>query len=286
MLREDGSLELYESEAEFQASLPGWAARDRFGIAYRHLERRRARRLSARPFAALHQRHLRAGLEDGRRSRSCSARRSGATPKRAGAALRARRRRPRRCRRATGAMLQLRPGPHRHGRHARDRGGRLVAPAGAAARRPMPLETERGYNTTLPDDRLRREAAARSFPGHGFVITPLDTGLRVGGAVELGGLKLPPNFARVEGDAGARRSASCPASTRRAARNGWAFARRCPNSLPVIGASRAASQRLLCLRPRPSRPDAGRGDGRLGRRSRSRARRRRIDLAPFQPQRF
>ena len=27
MLREDGSLELYESDAEFRASLPGWAAR-------------------------------------------------------------------------------------------------------------------------------------------------------------------------------------------------------------------------------------------------------------------
>ena len=37
MLHEDGSLELYESEAEFQASLPGWAARERFGIGYRHL---------------------------------------------------------------------------------------------------------------------------------------------------------------------------------------------------------------------------------------------------------
>lgn len=37
MLREDGSLELYESESEFDASLPGWAARDRFGIEYRHL---------------------------------------------------------------------------------------------------------------------------------------------------------------------------------------------------------------------------------------------------------
>ena len=38
MLREDGSLELYESEAEFRASLPGWAARQRFGIGFRHVE--------------------------------------------------------------------------------------------------------------------------------------------------------------------------------------------------------------------------------------------------------
>src|SRR6185312_13405032 len=37
MLREDGSLELYESEAEFSASLPGWAARERHGIGFRHV---------------------------------------------------------------------------------------------------------------------------------------------------------------------------------------------------------------------------------------------------------
>ena len=37
MLREDGSLELYESDAEFRASLPGWSERDRFGIGFRHV---------------------------------------------------------------------------------------------------------------------------------------------------------------------------------------------------------------------------------------------------------
>jgi glycine/D-amino acid oxidase-like deaminating enzyme len=36
MLREDGCLELYESEAEWKATLPGWAERERFGIAFRH----------------------------------------------------------------------------------------------------------------------------------------------------------------------------------------------------------------------------------------------------------
>ena len=39
MLREDGSLELYESKAEFHNSLPGWEARERHGIAFRHLEK-------------------------------------------------------------------------------------------------------------------------------------------------------------------------------------------------------------------------------------------------------
>src|SRR5690606_4670573 len=50
----------------------------------------------------------------------------------------------------------------------------------------IPLETERGYNTTLPTGAfdVRRQL---TFSGHGFVVTPLDCGLRVGGAVELGG---------------------------------------------------------------------------------------------------
>jgi D-amino-acid dehydrogenase len=37
MVREDGSLELYESEEELNAALPGWNARKRAGIAFEHL---------------------------------------------------------------------------------------------------------------------------------------------------------------------------------------------------------------------------------------------------------
>ncbi|HAO2891938.1 TPA: FAD-dependent oxidoreductase, partial [Escherichia coli] len=36
MVREDGSLELYESEHELNLCLPGWAARERAGIAFEH----------------------------------------------------------------------------------------------------------------------------------------------------------------------------------------------------------------------------------------------------------
>lgn len=61
----------------------------------------------------------------------------------------------------------------------------------------IPLETERGYNTTLPTSSfdLRRQLI---LGGHGFVITPLSSGIRIGGAVELGGLLRQPNFARAE----------------------------------------------------------------------------------------
>ncbi len=40
-LREDGNLELYESEAELAASQPGWDVREKAGIAYEHVRGRR-----------------------------------------------------------------------------------------------------------------------------------------------------------------------------------------------------------------------------------------------------
>jgi D-amino-acid dehydrogenase len=57
------------------------------------------------------------------------------------------------------------------------------------------LESERGYNVTIPEPgfALRREVI---FAEHHFVATPLSVGLRIGGAAEFAGLAAPPNFAR------------------------------------------------------------------------------------------
>jgi D-amino-acid dehydrogenase len=57
------------------------------------------------------------------------------------------------------------------------------------------LETERGYNTTFPDPGFEIPVPL-FFDTHGFVATPLQDGLRVGGAVELASADAPPNFAR------------------------------------------------------------------------------------------
>ena len=38
MLRREGNLQVYESRAEFEASAPGWAARERHGIEFRHMD--------------------------------------------------------------------------------------------------------------------------------------------------------------------------------------------------------------------------------------------------------
>ncbi|WP_175858017.1 FAD-dependent oxidoreductase [Burkholderia anthina] len=57
------------------------------------------------------------------------------------------------------------------------------------------LDSERGYNTTLPSHGidLSREVI---FAERKFVATPLDIGLRIGGAAEFAGLKAPPNYQR------------------------------------------------------------------------------------------
>lgn len=61
----------------------------------------------------------------------------------------------------------------------------------------VPLETERGYNTTLPKGAFDLKTSL-TFSNDGFVVTKINEGVRVGGAVELGGLKLPPNYKRAD----------------------------------------------------------------------------------------
>jgi D-amino-acid dehydrogenase len=100
----------------------------------------------------------------------------------------------------------------------------------------IPLETERGYNTTLPGYSfdLKRQLF---FGGHGFVVTPLATGIRVGGAVELGGLNLPPNFKRA--DAMLTKAARfMPGLATTGGKQWMGFRPSLPDSLPAIGYSR------------------------------------------------
>ncbi|KGK42317.1 amino acid dehydrogenase [Nitrincola sp. A-D6] len=61
----------------------------------------------------------------------------------------------------------------------------------------LPLDTERGYNTTLPAGAFDLKTHL-TFPAHGFVVSRIDEGVRVGGAVEFGGLQRPPNYKRAQ----------------------------------------------------------------------------------------
>ncbi|BCH21866.1 NAD(P)/FAD-dependent oxidoreductase [Mesorhizobium sp. L-8-3] len=282
MLREDGSLELYESEAEFRSSLPGWAVRDRFGISYRHLETHElpdyqpglAGTFSRGTFVP-HWKTVGDPKLFGQAIWSY-AERNGATFMRGdvGLAMQAKDDR---------VLVQL-----REGRTLTTR--RLVIAAGAWSHRlarhfgdRIPLETERGYNTTLPKKAfdVRRQLI---FSGHGFVITPLDTGLRVGGAVEFGGLDRPPNFARSKAML-AKAQRFLPGLDARGGREWMGFRPSLPDSLPVIGYSRNDAKVLYAF-----------GHGHLGL-TQAAATGRLIrdlvmgqtppmDLSPFDPQRF
>jgi D-amino-acid dehydrogenase len=240
MVRSDGSLELYESENELRASEPGWSAREAENIAFEHVRGARLGELqpglSAQfvagtfvpgwetvtdpyDFACAIADHLKA------RGAIIKVEEIAAVaPAETGVTLRLQ----------TGEMIGANQGVIAAGAWSKA----LTAELGD----PVPLETERGYNTTLPPDAfdLRRQLI---FGGHGFVITPLATGIRIGGAVELGGLKLKPNYARAQAmlDKAAR---FLPGLKTGGGRQWMGFRPSLPDSLPVIGPSRA-SERIV-----------------------------------------
>ncbi|MCX7305708.1 MAG: FAD-binding oxidoreductase [Hyphomicrobiales bacterium] len=281
MLREDGSLELYEGEAEFLASLPGWAARDRFSIAYRHVWGEELAALQP----GLSKQFVKATFVPGWKT--------SIDPKLLGKAVwsYAEKLGARFVRREVTAIEPAGNGVRlRFADGAAESAGRVLVAAGAWSHRlaahlgdTIPLETERGYNTTLPVGAfdVKRQLI---FGGHGFVITPLSTGLRIGGAVELGGLDLPPNFARSRAMLEKARR-FLPGLKSEGGREWMGYRPSLPDSLPVIGASRATGKVLYAF-----------GHGHLGKtQAASTARLIRdlisgempaIDLAPFSPQRF
>ncbi len=99
----------------------------------------------------------------------------------------------------------------------------------------IPLETERGYNTTLPAGAFDLRTQL-TFGGHGFVVTKIGDGVRVGGAVELGGLKRAPTYKRA--DILLRKAAQfLPELNTNGGAQWMGFRPSMPDSLPVIGRS-------------------------------------------------
>ncbi|PSH66904.1 NAD(P)/FAD-dependent oxidoreductase [Phyllobacterium sophorae] len=243
MVREDGSLELYESEEELNASLPGWNARRKAGIAFEHLRGEElaasqpglASRFVAGTFVpgwktVSDPQHVGKGLWN-------YAERLGASFLRAEVASVSAD--------ETGAAVRLMDG-------RRIEAAKLIIAAGAWSHRlakdlgdAIPLETERGYNTTLPVGAfdLKRQLI---FSGHGFVVTPLETGVRIGGAVELGGLALPPNYRRSEAMLTKARK-FMPGLETGCGRQWMGYRPSLPDSLPVIGYARKSKNVLYAF---------------------------------------
>ncbi|MEP3296128.1 NAD(P)/FAD-dependent oxidoreductase [Tateyamaria sp.] len=120
--------------------------------------------------------------------------------------------------------------------------GQIVVAAGAHSHQLartigdiIPLETERGYNTTLPTGAFDLNTHL-SFADHGFVVSKIDEGVRVGGSVELGGLTAPPNYKRATHLLNKAAKFLPTLDTNRGAQ--WmGFRPSLPDSLPVISRS-------------------------------------------------
>jgi D-amino-acid dehydrogenase len=147
----------------------------------------------------------------------------------------------------------------------------------------IPLETERGYNTTLPGYSfdLKRQLF---FGGHGFVVTPLASGIRVGGAVELGGLELPPNFQRADAML-TKAMRFMPGLSATGGRQWMGFRPSLPDSLPAIGFSRASRSIVYAFGHGHLGLTQSAGTGKLVAELLTGAAPS-LDLTPFSPQRF
>ncbi len=281
MLRKEGNLQVYESQAELDASLPGWKARAEHGIEFRHMDA--AGMAEIQPGLAPRFTHgtftpgwysiadpklYTLALADHFRARGGVIERAEVSDLKAidgGVEIATADGRTRRVERvvlAAGAFSHL---------LARGLGENI------------PLETERGYNTTLPADAFDLRTQV-TFGGHGFVVTRLSTGIRVGGAVELGGLKLPPNFRRSEAMLEKAR-AFLPGLKPDGGVQWMGFRPSMPDSLPAIGRARATANVVYAF-----------GHGHLGLTQSAGTARlvaelltgqpTSIDIAPFSPQRF
>ncbi|KPD10835.1 FAD-binding oxidoreductase [Phaeobacter sp. 11ANDIMAR09] len=102
----------------------------------------------------------------------------------------------------------------------------------------IPLETERGYNTTLPAGSFDLRTHL-TFGNHGFVVSRINGGVRVGGAVELGGLNLPPNYKRA--DVLLEKAARFLPGLQTSGGSQWmGFRPSLPDTLPIIGHAKAS----------------------------------------------
>ncbi|WP_262270828.1 NAD(P)/FAD-dependent oxidoreductase [Microvirga yunnanensis] len=105
----------------------------------------------------------------------------------------------------------------------------------------IPLDTERGYNATYPKGAFGLNRPVM-FEGEGFVTTPLDTGDRVGGAVEFAGLDAHPNHDRTSAMISRLKRFLPDFDATQDARLWMGLRPSIPDSLPVIGPSRRDSR--------------------------------------------
>jgi glycine/D-amino acid oxidase-like deaminating enzyme len=119
--------------------------------------------------------------------------------------------------------------------------GAWSKPLAAALGDPIPLETERGYHLMIRDPEVMPRIPTADADGK-FVATPMDTGLRFAGTVELAGLAAPPDWrrARILLEQGRKMLPGLAADHPEERLSVWMGHRpSLPDSMPALGPSRA-----------------------------------------------
>ncbi|HZK89183.1 MAG TPA: FAD-binding oxidoreductase [Stellaceae bacterium] len=119
--------------------------------------------------------------------------------------------------------------------------GAWSKPLAASLGDKVPLETERGYHLMIRDPEVMPKIPTADGDGK-FVATPMDTGLRFAGTVELAGLEAPPDWrrARILLEQGRKMLPGLAAHHPEERLSVWMGHRpSMPDSLPVLGHSRA-----------------------------------------------
>ena len=120
--------------------------------------------------------------------------------------------------------------------------GAYSKPLAAALGDRVPLETERGYHLMIRDPEVMPRIPTADADGK-FVATPMDTGLRFAGTVELAGLAAPPDWRRAQIllAQGRKMLPGLAAEHAEERISVWMGHRPAmPDSLPAIGPSRAS----------------------------------------------
>jgi D-amino-acid dehydrogenase len=280
MLRADGSLEVYDSEAAFQSAQQGWALRERHGVPFEHV---RADRLA----------QLQPGLSEKIKVATFSPSwKTVSEPKQFGKALWAHAERLG-ARFVKGEAALVRGGGRAFAlmKDGTEFGADiLVIAAGAWSHRlarqlgdEIPLETERGYNTTLPKSAFDARRML-IFSSGGFVLTPLEDGIRIGGAVELAGLDNPPNFKRAKAML-TKAKRYLPGLDTEGGTEWMGFRPSLPDTLPAIGRSKTSPHVLYAFGHGHLGLTQSAATGRLVR-DLALGQKPALDLTPFSPQRF
>lgn len=243
LLRREGQLQLYDSERSFRASLPGWEECRRNGVRFDLIESAGA--------LAEHQPGLSPRFTHGAWTPDwmnvtdpaawldeiiARAVAGGATRLRAGAqAIRPV---------EGGAAIATDSGEARFDRVILAAGA-WSGPLARSLGLRLPLDTERGYNTTLPPGAFDLRTHL-TFSDHGFVVSRIGDNIRVGGGVELAGLARPPRMARAEALLRKAR-AFLPGLKADGGQQWMGFRPSMPDSLPVIGPAPGAPAVILAF---------------------------------------